>query len=180
MKAEEKNKLHQALESGDKTSHRQSVGPQETSTREFLCFLLGKENYGIEAHQVKEIIPDQVITQVPCTPDYILGAIYFRGQILPILNLKMLMNLPAEPFQAQSRFLIVEANGISAGIKADRVSEITLIPTDKVQPPLSVLDKIKSDFLLGEVLLENQLIILLNLEKIIEGARIQGRKPTTA
>lgn len=177
MNSEEKSQLSQALEKGGKSS-RESTSIQEIPTREFLCFLLGKENYGIEAYQVKEIVPAQSITQVPCTPEYIMGAIYFRGQILPILNLKLLLGLPPEPFQSQARILIVDANGISAGIKADRVSEITLIPTDKVQPPLSVLDKIKSDYLLGEVLLENQLIILLNLEKVIEGARIQGRKAT--
>ena len=144
-------------------------------TREFLCFLLGKENYGIEAQQVKEIIPDQTITPVPCTPGYVLGAVYLRGQIMPILNLKSLLELPSEPDRPQARILIVHAQGISVGIKVDEVSEITPIPSDQIQPPLSILDKIKSDHLLGESLVKNRLIILLNLEKVIEEAQLRRK-----
>ncbi|MCX5859104.1 MAG: hypothetical protein NT056_04310 [Proteobacteria bacterium] len=70
----------------------------------------------------------------------------------------------------------MQSQDISAGIKADQVYELTLIPVDKIQAPLTVLEKIKSDYLLGEVLLNNRLIILLNLDKVIEGARIQRRK----
>ena len=175
METTERTKLGKILES-DSAGPIREAQADPVASREFLCFLLGEENYGVEAFQVNEIIPNQAINPVPCTPDWILGAIYFRGQILPIIDLKVLLGLPGSETSPQSRILIVQSQDISAGIKADQVYELTQIPVDKIQPPLTVLEKIKSDYLMGEVLLNNRLIILLNLDKVIEGARIQRRK----
>jgi purine-binding chemotaxis protein CheW len=175
METTKRTKLGKILDSDSGGTIRE-VQAAPAPMREFLCFLLGEENYGVEAFQVNEIIPNQAINPVPCTPDWILGAIYFRGQILPIVDLKNLLGLPGSQSSPQSRILIVQSQDISAGIKADQVYELTQIPADKIQAPLTVLEKIKSDYLLGEVLLNDRLIILLNLDKIIEGARIQRRK----
>lgn len=177
METAERTKLGKILDS-DSAGPIRETQAEPVVTREFLCFLLGEENYGIEAFQVNEIIPNQAINPVPCTPNWVLGAIYFRGQILPIIDLKILLGLPGSQPSPHSRILIVQSQDISAGIKADQVYELTQIPADKIQAPLTVLEKIKSDYLMGEVLLDKRLIILLNLDKVIEGARIQRRKTT--
>ena len=134
---------------------------------QLVLFRLGREEYGISILQVQEIKRITDITRVPHTPDYIKGVINLRGSVLPVLDLKKRLNLPAQEYTEDTRIIIAKINDIAIGMIVDAVSEVMAISGENVEPPLAVVGGIATDYISGVGKLEDRLLILLNLEAII-------------
>ena len=143
----------------------------ETATSKFegkyLTFLLDEDKYGIEILKVREIIAMVDITPIPNVPDFVQGVINLRGRIIPILDLRIKLGFTAIEYIDHTCIIIVEYNNTNIGIVVDHVSEvIDLKGADLEMAPL-VGVKLKGEFILVLGKIDNKIVTILNVDKII-------------
>jgi purine-binding chemotaxis protein CheW len=134
---------------------------------QLVSFRLAQEEYGIEITKVQEIILMGEITRVPQTPDYIKGLINLRSTVIPIVDLRLRFGLAQEPPTDETRIMVVNVAGKTIGIIVDAVSEVLRISHDQIAPPSPTIAGLGREYLTGLVKLENRLLILLDIDKIL-------------
>lgn len=135
--------------------------------KQFVVFQLGKETYGIDIAKVWEIITMQPITKVPHTASFIEGIINLRGRVIPVLDLRKRFDLPVTEHTRATRIVVVEIEGNTLGMIVDGVSEVLRISSDIVEAPPPAITDVDSDYLEGVAKLDDRLVILLNLDKVL-------------
>lgn len=120
--------MNETIES-TQVSTRRTAG-----TGKYLTFALGQEEYGLEILKVREIIGYMDITSVPQTPDYVKGVINLRGQVIPVVNLRLKFGMESIDRTEETCIIVVEIDQeiqqVSTGIIVDKVSEV--LDIDKV------------------------------------------------
>ncbi len=134
---------------------------------QYVVFRLGREVYGLEISTVREIITMQAITEVPGTEECIEGVINLRGRVIPVFNLHKKFNLAGGEVTRASRIVIVEVDGTSIGMLVDGVSEVVKIAGDLIEQPSGLLCGIGEDYLTGVAKMTDNLVILLDLNKVL-------------
>lgn len=136
--------------------------------RQIVVFELGREIYGIDIYKVCEIITLQKITKIPRTPSFVEGVINLRGKIIPVIDLRKRLNLFCKDFDEETRIIIVEVARNIAGMVVDGVSEVLSVSQDEIKLPSPlVVSSVETEYLEGVINLEEQLIIMLNIEKVL-------------
>jgi len=138
-----------------------------TGSMQLVSFRLADEEYGIEIKHVREIILLGAITRVPQTPAYVKGLINLRSTVIPVLDLRRRFGLPEHPPTDASRIMVVYVRGKTVGIVVDAVNEVRRISTDLIAPPPPTVMTLETAYVTGLVKLENQLLILLDVEKVV-------------
>lgn len=136
---------------------------------QMVVFDLDKEEYAVPIDELKEIIKIPEITPLPSAPEFIKGILNLRGKIVVVIDLEKRFNLNRENKIPSTHIIISEVEGNSFGIIVDKVSEVLRVPISAVKPsPSLVSTKIHADYLKGVVVLDNRLIILLDLVKLLQ------------
>ena len=138
-------------------------------TIQLVSFELAKELYGIEITKVREIILITEITQIPQTPHYVKGLINLRSTVIPVIDLRSLFGLADGEKTDESRIMVLQAAGKTIGIMVDAVSEVLRVKKDQIAPPPPTVMALGKEYLTGLVKLENQLLILLDIDRILGG-----------
>lgn len=141
---------------------------KEEETFQFINFLVDKEWYGIEIIKVKEIIKVPPITYLPSTPNFISGICNLRGNILTIINTKKIFGLSDSILTEESRIVVVESGKIILGFLVDAVSEVVELPKSAIDDPLVTLEGEKGEYIVGETKLEDKLVAILDIDKLIQ------------
>jgi purine-binding chemotaxis protein CheW len=135
---------------------------------QLVIFQLGGEEFGVEIMQVQEIIRMPEITRIPQSPVYVEGVINLRGKIIVVINLDTRFDLNSKELDDDSRIIIVEVGDNVVGMVVDSVSEVLRLSTSNVEPAPEIISaKIKADYLKGVGKLDDRLLILLDLEKVL-------------
>jgi purine-binding chemotaxis protein CheW len=146
----------------------QQVGYAATEDeRQFVVFRLGVELYGVEISRVHEIVRMQTITRVPGSPAFVEGVINLRGSVIPVIDLRLRLNLPAAAHTRASRITVVEIGNLVVGLVVDEVSEVLRINPALVEPPGPVVAGIESEYLQGIARLPERLVVLLDLDHVL-------------
>jgi purine-binding chemotaxis protein CheW len=118
---------------------------------------------------------------VPQTPPYIKGLINLRSTVIPIVDLRLRFALPQEPYTDDSRIMVVNVGGKTVGIIVDAVSEVLRISQEQVSPPPPTVSGLGREYLTGLVKLENRLLILLDIEKLLSQEQLseEAKPPVT-
>ncbi len=140
---------------------------EATGSMQLVSFRLAQEEYGIEITKVQEIILMGEITRVPLTPPYIKGLINLRSTVIPIVDLRLRFNLMQEAHTDETRIMVVNVRQKTIGIIVDAVSEVLRIGKEQISPPPPTVAGLGRDYLTGLVKLENRLLILLDIDKIL-------------
>lgn len=146
---------------------QQELRHGETGTLQLVSFQLANEEYGIEITRVQEIILMGAITRVPETPAFIKGLINLRSTVIPIVDLRSRFGLPEEAPTDETRIMVVNVGGKTIGIIVDAVSEVLRISQEQIVPPPPTVAGLGHDYLVGLAKLEDRLLILLDIEKIM-------------
>jgi len=134
---------------------------------EFLCFKLGEEEYAIDVGFVKEIIKNRPITEVPKTLDFILGVISIRGDIMPVFDIKKLLDISSSIDSITSKIVIIEFVGERLSLVVDAITQIARISVKDITPAPMNISGAKQEFIKGVTLLNDRMIRMLDIEKIL-------------
>ncbi|MGO9014793.1 MAG: chemotaxis protein CheW [Dissulfurispiraceae bacterium] len=134
---------------------------------QLVTFGLGGEEYAVDILKVQEINRMKEITRVPNAPSYVEGVINLRGKVMPVIDLRKKFGLDSKENDAQSRIMIIDVQGMTVGLVVDAVSEVLRIPSDIVDPTPQVAAEAGTEFITGIAKLEDRLIILLDMDRLI-------------
>jgi purine-binding chemotaxis protein CheW len=147
---------------------------EEEEQLQLLTFMLGSEEYALNIMDIKEIIRPRECTEVPRAPGYILGIISLRGTIIPIFDVNKRLGLPAGERSAQNRIVVVRSREHLFGLHVDSVVQVMDLALSHIEPPPEILGGVEGDFLRGVGKIDERLIILLNLARILAMEEQQG------
>jgi len=137
--------------------------------RQLVVFRIEKEQFGIGINDVREIIRMEDVTAMPGTEEYILGVINLRGKIVVVIDLAKKLGVAAREKDKDTRVLIVDIEGNTMGMVVDGCNEVLRITSDKIEPaPEIITKKFKSDYIDGVGIIDERLLILLDLSKVLD------------
>jgi purine-binding chemotaxis protein CheW len=146
--------------------------PTQSSSEQYLTFMLAGEEYGIAILQVQEIKGWDKVTRIPHTPEYVLGVINLRGAVVPILDLRRRLGLGAVEFGKTTVIIVVRvSNGAggerTVGMVVDAVSEVYNIATADTKPPPDVCGNVNTVFVKSLATVQDRMLMLLDMERLI-------------
>lgn len=134
---------------------------------QLVTFTAAGEKFGVDIARVQEIIRTVEITKVPSAPFFCEGIISLRGKVIPIISLRRRFGKPDKQKDSATRIIVVEIHKRVVGFVVDAVSEVLRIPASTVEPPPPVTAGIEAEYIAGVGKLEDRLLILLELEKLL-------------
>ncbi len=132
-----------------------------------VAFQLGNEEYAVDILNVQEINRLLKITRVPRSPDYIDGVVNLRGSIIPVINLHKKFNMEISGNDEDTRIIVFQFDDIKAGIIVDKVSEVLHINQKNIEETASVYNSIDAETIKGVARVDDRLLILLDLQKLL-------------
>ena len=135
--------------------------------RQLVVFELADEHYGLDITTVESIIKMQAITKLPHAPNFVEGITNLRGTVVPVMDLRRRFGVESKIADRETRIVVTNINHMQVGVIVDAVSQVLRIQDEAIEPPPPMSTTINSAFILGIAKLDNQLVILLDLEKIL-------------
>lgn len=137
-------------------------------SKQYIVVNVGNEQFGIDIQYVDNIVRMQRITRVPKAQPYFYGVINIRGEIIPVMSLRVKFDLEPDTFTSKTRILIIKLEPQSAvGIIVDEVKNVITLSDDEIDVNTSVSNDEKSAFVIGVGKQESGLVTLLNLQGVI-------------
>jgi len=143
---------------------------------QLVSFKIGKEEYGVDILNVQEINKMTQITKVPNAPEFVEGVINLRGRVIPVIDLRTRLNLAKKEHDKDTRIIIVEVDNATVGFIVDAVSEVLRIPVNITEAPPAIVAGIDSEFIKSVGKLEDRLLILIDLNKILSAENKEDLK----
>lgn len=144
---------------------------KSNNANQYLTFLLGKEEYGVEILKVQEIKGWGPVTKIPNTPNYILGVINLRGAIIPVMDLRMRFSLESVEYTPTTVIIVTNVilNNKSriVGLVVDAVSEVYSIDDACFSPAPELGNNVDTAYVSGLATVEGKMIILMAVEHLI-------------
>jgi len=134
---------------------------------QYVTFLIGNEIYGVSILKVQEIIGHVQITHVPETLPFIKGVINLRGAVVPVIDMRVKFGMDKREYDSTTVFIIIEVKDRLVGMIVDSVSDVVDIPISSIKDASHFRSRIESDFIECVGQMENRLVIILNVERIL-------------
>jgi len=151
---------------------------QSEELLQLVSFNIGQEEFGLSIQSIQEINRMVEITRVPNSPEFVSGVINLRGKVIPIINLRKRFGFPPKENDRNTRIIVVELSGMVVGFVVDSVSEVLRIPKNITEPPPSIIAGIGSEYITAVAKLDNRLLILLDLERVLKDKEKQELEST--
>jgi len=140
------------------------------SNLELATFYVGDALYGMDILRVQEINRLMDFTMVPQSPEYVMGIMNLRGQIVTVIDLSKKLGLSETELKDESRNIIVDDQGEYIGLLVDKISDVVRTDTHKIEPPPSNMGGVQGRFLQGVFKMDKNLIGILNVEELLKTA----------
>lgn len=143
---------------------------EDLSTNQFLTFVAGKEEYGVDITKVMEIRGWQETTAMPDSPSYMKGVIDLRGTVVPIFDLRNKFGLGDTEIDSLKVVIVLNFGKKTIGVLVDGVSDILTIENEEIKeaPETNSESQIDQAYINGLISKEDNMIILLNIEKLFD------------
>ena len=139
----------------------------EISGKEYLAFTLGQEEYGIDILRVQEIRGYEPVTRIANAPDFIKGVVNLRGIIVPIVDMRVKLNLGTPTYDQFTVVIILSIAGRVVGMVVDSVSDVMTLTPEQVKPAPEMGTSFDSDYLIGLGTLNERMLILVDIDKLM-------------
>jgi len=136
-----------------------------------LCaFRVGDEEYVVDIMRIREIIQPLKITSVPRAPPFVEGVVNLRGAIIPVVDLRKRLSLPATPATKKTKYVICSVGGRRVGLVVDQVTEVIRIPRSAIKRTPTLLSTQGACFFLGVCGPADRLKLLLNVKALLDSS----------
>ncbi|ELI6419234.1 TPA: chemotaxis protein CheW [Aeromonas salmonicida subsp. salmonicida] len=139
----------------------------EDEVLQWVTFQLENETYGINVMQVQEVLRYTEIAPVPGAPEYVLGIINLRGNVVTVIDTRSRFGLPFGDVSENSRIVIIEAEKQVIGIMVDSVAEVVYLRSSEIDAAPAVGTEESAKFIQGVSNRDGQLLILVDLNKLL-------------
>ena len=147
-----------------------------TETRQYLTFKLGDEVFGIDVAKVREVLDFTTITKVPRTPDFMSGVINLRGNVVPVVDLRLCFEMSRTQKTVNTCIVVVEVllEGEAAviGALADSVEEVIDLEPDQIQPAPKIGVQIRTEFIKGMGKRDAQFLMILDIDRVFSAEEL--------
>ena len=127
--------------------------PEKTGDEErqltVVAFMLAHEKYAIELSHIREVYPLKNLTPLPNVPDFVMGIVNVRGEIVSIIDIRRFFDLPLKGLTNLNQVIILESEEMAFGILADDILGPRSVPESAIQPSLPTLTDIRAAYLKG-------------------------------
>jgi purine-binding chemotaxis protein CheW len=134
---------------------------------QWVTFQLEDETYGINVMQVREVLRYSEIAPVPGAPDYVLGIINLRGNVVTVIDTRSRFGLMPGEITDNTRIVIIEAEKQVIGILVDSVAEVVYLRSSEIDSTPSVGTEESAKFIQGVSNRDGELLILVDLNKLL-------------
>jgi len=149
------------------------IEEEELEQDQNLVFTVRSQEFGIQAVRVQEISTALPTTKVPNAPSYIEGIMNLRGRLASVINFRKKLGFEPKEQDEDTRVIVVELDTFPIGIIVDAVEEVIKIPDEKVQKlPETTTASASKDYMTGVGMLDNRLIILLDVDKVLTSTEL--------
>lgn len=139
----------------------------EQKNLKVIVFQLADKEYAIPVSHVKGIEKLMHITRVPKTERYVKGVINLRGVVTPVIDLRERFDLPVSGNEETTRIIIITLETMEVGFIVDSANDVLDIDASSIEQQPEVVGSLEEDFIAGVAKLENRLLILLHLVKVL-------------
>ena len=153
-----------------------NINNESSDLLQLVSFKIASEEYGVDIINVQEINKITLITKIPNAPEYVEGVINLRGRVIPIIDLRIRLKLKKKEYDKDTRIIVVEINKRTVGFIVDIVKEVLRIPANITEAPPEIITGIDSEFIKSVGKLDDRLLILIDLEKILLSSGISQLK----
>jgi purine-binding chemotaxis protein CheW len=134
---------------------------------QWVTYRLDEETYGINVMQVQEVLRYTEIAPVPGAPDYVMGIINLRGNVVTVIDTRARFGLPSSEITDNSRIVIIESDEHVVGILVDSVAEVVYLRSSEIDSAPNVGTEESAKFIQGVSNRDNELLILVDLNKLL-------------
>ena len=149
-----------------------SAGSVPTNLREFLAFKLGTEEYGIDILRVQEIRSYEAPTRIANAPAFIKGVVNLRGVIVPIIDMRLKFSLEQINYDDFTVVIVLNIGSRVMGIVVDAVSDVITLTPEQLRPVPQFNSTIASDHILALGAVEDRMLILIDIEKLMTSSEM--------
>jgi purine-binding chemotaxis protein CheW len=139
----------------------------DSTSLQCVTFTLEDETYGMNVMQVQEVLREVEVAPVPGAPDYVLGIINLRGNVVSVIDARTRFGLQPKESDEMSRIIVIEAQQQILGILVDSVAEVVDIERDEIDTAPNVGNAETSKYIDGVVSRGDKLLILVDLNKLL-------------
>ncbi|NOQ81561.1 MAG: chemotaxis protein CheW [Methylophaga sp.] len=148
----------------------ESITSIDDGSEQYLSFLLGDEEYGVEILRVQEIKGWDQVTHIPNSPHYLCGVLNLRGTIVPIVDLRLRFDMPPREYTPTTVVVVLKVEGVTqrtVGIVVDGVSDAHNIVSEDIKPTPDFGSCVSTEFITGLVSLGDNMMMILNVDRLL-------------
>jgi purine-binding chemotaxis protein CheW len=136
--------------------------------RPYILFSVAGTTYGVESQLVRHIEMIEQVTPVPNAPGFIEGVVFSRGQVVPVLNLRVRFGFDRVERDLRARLLVVEVGGRLLGLLTDDAREFVSVPDASIHPPSDAITGLSGNYIEGVATLGDRIVLVLNLDHVVD------------
>ena len=159
---------HQA----DAAVRQRQAHAHEESGHEFLAFTMGEEEYGLDILKVQEIRGYEAVTRIANAPAFFKGVMNLRGVIVPVIDMRIKFNLGNPRYDEFTIVIVLNLGGKIVGMVVDSVSDVTTLTSQQIRPAPDMGGVFDSDYLVGLGTVDERMLILVDIDKLIASPEI--------
>lgn len=133
----------------------------------YILFTVAGTTYGARSRQVRHIEMVDDVTPVPNAPAHVEGVVFSRGQVVPVVNLRVRFGFDRGTRDMRSRLLVVETTGRIVGLLAESAREFIAIPDNAVRPPGASLTGISGNYIAGVATIGDRIVLIVDLDDVV-------------
>jgi purine-binding chemotaxis protein CheW len=134
---------------------------------QLVSFMIDDSEYAVDILVVNEILRYPEITRLPNTPKFIRGVINLRGNVIPVVDVRVRFGFSKGGITDLTRIIVIDAKGKQIGLLVDNVYQVVRIPTANIDPPSEIITGVSEEFISGIGRFNDRLIILLRISHLI-------------
>ena len=147
-------------------------GGAQAGVSEFLTFKLGAEEYGVDILKVQEIRGYGTVTRIPEAPEFVKGVINLRGTIVPVVDMRLKFRLGKAEYNSFTVMIILNVADRVVGMVVDSVSDVVALTPSQIRPAPELGSTVGAQFLTGIGALDQRMLILLDIERLMTSAEM--------